>query len=182
MWLTSVTAALAAKKKSGLVRLYQLSAGQCSPRAAGALVRANCETLDDVAQYGRAGFMALPNTGPKTVAEIGSLLPHGWPGEAEFTRLCQFWAVRCSTRAAAALARAGCETIDDAALYGRAGFMALPNTGRKTVTEIGDLLPGGWRSDQPTAERRNLDRGLSQGSQLERPPFRRPVARGGTVR
>ena len=182
MWLTSATAALAAKKKAGLVRLYQLWAGQCSPRAASSLARANCETLDDVAQYGRAGFMALPNTGHKTVAEIGSLLPHGWPGEAEFTRLCQFWAVRCSTRAAAALARASCETIDDVALYGRAGFMALPNTGCKTVAEIGDLLPGGWRGDQSTTERSNLDHGLSRGLQNERRPCRRPAACWGAVR
>ena len=66
-------AALAAKKKSGLVRLYQLWAGQCSPRAASALARANCETLDD-ALHGMAApvFMALPNAGHKTVAEIGA--------------------------------------------------------------------------------------------------------------
>jgi 2,3-bisphosphoglycerate-independent phosphoglycerate mutase len=154
MWLTSETDALA-KDKSGFARLYRRWAAQCSPRAASALAHANCETLDDIARYGRAGFMALPNTGYKTVAEIGHLLPHGWPGEAAFARVRRRWAARCTTRAAAALARANCQTVDDIARYGRAGFMALPNTGHKTVAEIGDLLPNGWPSDPITAPKAN---------------------------
>jgi DNA-directed RNA polymerase alpha subunit len=158
MWFASTTAALPAEEKSGLVRLHRFWADQCSTRAALALARANCETLDDIARYGRAGFMALPNTGYKTVAEIGNLLPHGWPGEDKFARICQLWAVRCSTRAAVALAHAGCKTVDDIARYGRAGFMALPNTGHKTVAEIGDLLPHGWPSERPTTARRIFHR------------------------
>jgi hypothetical protein len=79
--------------------------------------------------------------------------PHHWRvnrhrPHSDFARLFAYWSLRCSTRAATAIANAGCETVADIKAVGAFGFLAIPNTGRKTVAEIGNLLPqGSWKND-----------------------------------
>jgi hypothetical protein len=67
---------------------------------------------------------------------------------SDFAKLFAYWSQQCSTRAATAIANAGCETVADIKAVGAAGFLVMPNTGRKTVAEIGSLLPqGSWKND-----------------------------------
>jgi hypothetical protein len=68
--------------------------------------------------------------------------------QSNFAKLFAYWSQQCSTRAATAIANAGCETVADIKAVGASGFRAMPNTGRRTVAEIASLLPqGSWKTD-----------------------------------
>lgn len=56
------------------VRLFGLWAARgLSPRAAGALALAGCETIQEVTQLGRVWFLGKPNCGTKTLRELAIL-------------------------------------------------------------------------------------------------------------
>jgi hypothetical protein len=79
--------------------------------------------------------------------------PHHWRVDrhrphSDFAKLFAYWSQRCSTRAATAIANARCETVADIKAVGAFGFLAMSNTGRRTVAEIGSLLPqGSWKDN-----------------------------------
>jgi hypothetical protein len=59
---------------------------------------------------------------------------------SEFVLLNDYWAQHCSTRAATAIARVGCRSLEEVAAYGRVPLGRLPNTGKVTLEEIASLL------------------------------------------
>jgi hypothetical protein len=60
--------------------------------------------------------------------------------QSEFGLLYDYWVQHCSTRAATALARAGCRSLEEVAAYGRIPFGTFPNTGKTTLEEMARLL------------------------------------------
>ena len=86
----------------------------------------------------------------------GKQRPHHWRvnrhrPHSDFARLFAYWSQQCSTRAATAIANAGCETVADIKAVGASGFLLMPNAGHRTVAEIGSLLPqGSWKNGHST--------------------------------
>jgi hypothetical protein len=91
--------------------------------------------------------------GAGVIKQLPGKRPHHWRvnrhrSHSDFARLFAHWSQHCSTRAATAIANAGCETVADVKAVGASGFLVMPNTGRNTVAEIGSLLPqGSWKDD-----------------------------------
>ena len=100
MWFSSSPIAAGAARQSEFAELYALwvQAG-CSTRAASAIARAGCRTVQHIAAHGREAFLAMANTGPKTVDEIA--------------RVCDGFATDCLTPQTA-LERTLSMTIADA--------------------------------------------------------------------
>ena len=91
--------------------------------------------------------------GAGIIKQLPGKRPHHWRvnrhrPHSDFARLFAYWSQQCSTRAATAIANASCETVADIKAVGASGFLLMPNTGRRTVAEIGSLLPqGSWKND-----------------------------------
>lgn len=74
--------------------------------------------------------------------------------QSEFALLYEHWLRYCSTRAATAIARAGCRSVQEIAAYGRQAFLRQPNAGLKTVGELAKLADhaGGFADDKLTPQ------------------------------
>jgi hypothetical protein len=74
VWFSSSPIGKSEAQRSEFALLYEHWLRYCSPRAATALARAGCKSLEEVAAIGRIPLGRLPNTGKVTLDVIASLL------------------------------------------------------------------------------------------------------------